>query len=310
MENVLSFTEVRENAKGRWFGIMAALGISVGDGRHTACPLCGPGNNSHRFRFSENDDGNGMWICTQCGGGDAISLVQQVFKCDIKEAFEAVSKVTGIAHLSIPKERKASPEEFRRLLKGSYKVRKGDPVDKYLKNRGLSDIPFNIFYCPKCYELETRKHQKAMLAIFSAPDGEALTIHRTYVKDGKKLDIKSPKKIMTPLKPMAGGAVRLYNGKPEVLGVCEGIETAMAVHELYKIEVWPCLSAILLEKFEPPDWVHTVNIYADNDYTYTGHRAAYTLANRLVVKNQLKAEVFVSKNGDFLDDLNERGAHV
>lgn len=299
MENILDFTEVKESARGRWPGIYGALGIKILDKVHGPCPLCG---GKDRFRMDDKD-GQGTYICNQCGAGDGFELVKQVLKCDIKEAFEAVSKVVGIAHMSVPKERKASPEEFRALLKGSYKVKENDPVGQYLKNRGLSDIPADIYYCPKCYESETRKYQKAMLAIFRAVDGEAVTIHRTYIHDGKKLDIKSPKKIMTPLKPMAGGAVRLYNGKPEVLGVCEGIETAIAVHELYKIEVWPCLSAILLEKFEPPDWVHTVNIYADNDYTYTGHKAAYMLANRLVVKNQLKVEVFISKNGDFLDDL-------
>src|SRR4030042_132709 len=247
-ENI-KFDEIREKAKGRWFGIMQALGIQVGDGGHTGCPICGPGQNKHRFRFSEKE-GNGVWICTQCQGGDGFSLVQKVLGCDIKEAFEAVAKVIDVAPSNpITQEKKADPEEFKKLLKASYKVKKGDPVGKYLKERGLSDIPKNIFYCPACYEFETRQDQNAMLAIFRAPDGEALTLHRTFIKDGKKLDVKAPRKTMSVLdgKKMTGGAVRLYDGKPEVLGVCEGIETAIAVHEMYGVVIWHCLNENLLE---------------------------------------------------------------
>ena len=89
------------------------------------------------------------------------------------------------------------------------------------------------------------------------------------------------------------------------MGVCEGIETAIAIHELYGVIVWPCLSAQLLQDREPPDFVHTVRIYADNDWNYTGQKAAYTLANKLSLKPyELKVVVYVAKNNDFLDDLN------
>ena len=49
-----------------------------------------------------------------------------------------------------------------------------------------------------------------------------------------------------------------------------------------------------------------LHIYADNDSNYTGQRAAYTLANRLVVKDEF-AQVFVQAPptlGDYLDFLN------
>lgn len=299
----INFDTIKQQAQGRWQGIFAALGISIPtDKKHGPCPICG---GKDRFRMDDKE-GSGSWICNQCGAGYGIDLVQKALKVEVKEAFEAVAGVMGNAIRNpITEEKPVDPEIFRKLLKSSFHVKNNDPVHKYLQGRGLKTFPENtLYYAPKCWELETRQEQQAMLAIFRLPDGEAVTIHRTYLKDGKKLEIKSPKKIMPTLKKMSGGAVRLYEGKPETIAVCEGIETAIAIHELFGEIVWPCLSAPLLEAFEPPDWVFKVNIYTDNDSNYTGEKAAYVLANRLCIKNQLAVDVYHPKMKDFLDDLN------
>ena len=299
----LDFKEIRQQAQGRWQGIFAALGVSIPtDKKHGPCPICG---GTDRFRMDDKE-GSGSWICNQCGAGYGIDLIQKALKIEVKEAFEAVAGVMGNAIRNpITEEKPVDPEIFRKLLKSSYHVKNNDPVHKYLKERGLKDLPEALWYAPKCWELETRKEHQAMLAIFQAPDGEAVTIHRTYIKDGKKLTgILEPKKIMPVLKKKTGGAVRLYSGKPETIAVCEGIETAIAIHELFGEIVWPCLSAPLLEAFEPPDWVNTINIYSDNDSNYAGERASYILANKLCIKHKLAVNVYHPKFKDFLDDLN------
>jgi putative DNA primase/helicase len=303
---ILDFNEIRQQSIGKWVGIYQQLGISVGDGRHCPCPICG---GKDRFRMDDKE-GRGTWICNQCGAGDGFNLVEKVLSVDVKGAFEAVEKILGIVPKNpITQEKKATPEEFKALLKKSSKVRKGDPVYKYLKGRGLQmdEIPGQIYYTAHAYDYETKKEQDAMLAIFRDPKGEGLTIHRTFIKDGKKMDIKSPRKIMSPVdgKKMNGGAVRLYDGKPEVLGVCEGIETAIAVHEMYGVVIWPCLNANMLEAWEPPDFINTVRIYSDNDWHYVGQSAAYNLARRLSLQPyELKVTVHLPKMKDFLDDLN------
>ena len=55
---------VKREATGKWVSILSGLGVEVSEDpkKHTACPICGPGNNSHRFRF-DNLDGSGSWIC-------------------------------------------------------------------------------------------------------------------------------------------------------------------------------------------------------------------------------------------------------
>lgn len=301
---IVDFDQIKKDATGRWLGIYQALGISAGDGRHTGCPICGPGQNAHRFRMDDKN-GSGSWICTHCGAGDGWSLIQKVLGIDFKEACEEVGKIIGYVEKNpVSPETKASPERLRELFVNSVPIKIGDPVTKYLKNRGLSDFPPTLRYAAKCWEYETKKEQEAMLAVFSLADGEAVTIHRTFLADGQKMDIKSPRKVMPPLKKMNGGAIRLYPQEGETLGIAEGIETAIACHQVCKIPVWAAVSAGLLEAFKPPVWAKKIEIFGDRDETFTGEKAAYILANRLVTKDKLKVNVSISKYGDFLDDLN------
>lgn len=302
---MLDIDRIKTESIGRWAGVMAALGIPVGDGRHCPCPFC---KGKDRFRWIDQE-GKGTWYCNQCNphAGDGFGLVQKMLGVDFIGACDAVGSVLDIAKKNpLTQEKEVTPERLRELFKTSQRVKKNDPVHKYLKGRGLTEYPSTLRYTSKCYETETKQNQEAMLAVFRDPQGEALTIHRTYIKDGKKLNIKSPKKLMTPLKKMTGGAVRLYEGKSEVLGVCEGIETGIAVHEMYGVVMWPCLNANMLEAWEPPkNWgLVAVKIYADNDWHYIGQSAAYNLAKRLSLEPyNLKVTVHLPKMKDFLEDL-------
>jgi len=284
---------------------MAAFGIDVGDGRHTACPICGTGRNNHRFRFDDKG-GKGTWICNQCGAGDGFKLIQEVLKVDFREACEEIAKVLGsVSKCIVDPEPKTTPKIFRAMLKKSFHTKQGDPVHEYLKGRGLSDLPESLWYCPQCWEYETKTEQQAMLAIFSLQNSEAVTIQRTFIKDGKKMDIDAPRKTMPPLKKMTGGAIRLYPCESGTLGVCEGVETAIAVHEMHGCSVWATTSANLLEAFQPPPGIRRIEVYADNDMTLTGAKSAYVLANRLIVQDKIPASVLIAetRGGDFLDDL-------
>jgi len=286
---------------GCWHGILSRYGIDVGDGRHKSCPLCG---GKDRFRFDDKD-GRGTWICNQCGASDGLGLLMKKLGIEFIEACEEVGKVIGtVKENPISPEKKASPEKLRELFLSSTPIKAGDPVTKYLINRGLSDFPPTLRYAPKCWEYETKKEQNAMLAVFSLAEGEAVTIHRTFIKDGKKLDIEAPRKVMTPIKKMAGGAVRLYPEDGEVLGVAEGIETAIGCKEYFKIPTWAALSASLLEGFKPPIGIKEVIIFSDNDENYCGQKASYTLANRLFTE-RMKVEVHIpiKVGDDWLDEI-------
>ena len=92
MKSIDIIREVKLKANGHWQGILSALGADVPLNQHTACPHCG---GKDRFRF-DNKDGDGTFICNQCGAGDGLDLIQRVLNVDITEAAKAVAEIIGI----------------------------------------------------------------------------------------------------------------------------------------------------------------------------------------------------------------------
>jgi len=294
-------TDIKAEAKNRWFGIFQALGIAVGEhGKHTACPICG---GKDRYRFDDKD-GSGSWICNQCGAGFGVDLVIKVLNCDFADAVKAIRKVIGSADISAPQpEAKITPAALNKIYSESRFYSLGDPVDLYLRNRGLTVKYDKLRYHPNCWEPETKSTMPAMLATYQLADSTAITMHRTFLtRHGNKANIENPKKLLPILKPMCGGAIRLFEPENNMIGVAEGIETALAVKQLTNIPCWSTVSSVLMEKFEPPEGIKFVMIMGDRDITFTGEKAAYTLANRLQIKG-FTVEVHIPKQGDWLDEL-------
>jgi putative DNA primase/helicase len=66
-----------------------------------------------------------------------------------------------------------------------------------------------------------------------------------------------------------------------VLGIAEGIETALGALKRTGVPTWAAYSATLLEQFQPPETVKKIVIFGDNDESFTGQKSAFVLAHRL-----------------------------
>jgi len=298
--------DIKDEVRGRWPGLLSQLGISVGTGKHQFCPICSPGvEKSDRFRFDDKD-GSGSYICGQCGAGDGWALVMKCLSIDFREAVRVIEGVIGKAPKTpINNGLQYKPEILRQMYRDSTPLTGNCLGSRYLKNRGLKTFPSTLRLLKQCYEPSTKTKMPAILATFSAPDSEAITIHRTFIsQDGKKANVENPKMTMTPKRPMAGGAVRLFPAESEI-GLAEGIETAIAVHELYNIPVWATLSASLMKSFEPPKSVKNIIIYCDADNNFCGQSAAYALANRLYLAHYAVSVETPDHGTDYLDMLND-----
>src|SRR5579864_4184849 len=108
------------------------------------------------------------------------------------------------------------------------------------------------------------------------PAGPATSTRPTSRPQAPRRALK-PCECSAPEKMPPDSAVRLAPAGP-VLGVAEGIETALAAQLLFGFPVWACLSAGQLTTFEPTIGTQRLVVCGDNDADGTGQRAAYTLA--------------------------------
>lgn len=282
----------KELATGRWGYILPALGISEDflRDKHGPCPVCG---GKDRYRYDDLE-GRGSWICNQCGPGDGYKLLELVNGWSFTHALGEVRRLLGdspmpAAMVQAPKaddlQRKVAA--MRRVWDASLHVEKGDPVWTYLNRRvGLEIVPACLRFHPAlAYRHEDGEitHHPAMVAAVTYPDGMGASLHRTYLtSDGRKAAVPSAKKLM-PGKPLQTASIKL-GAYSDVLGVAEGIETALAASRRFGFPVWSCVSSGLLEAWEPPADLGRVVVLGDNDTKFAGQAAAYRIAHKLACK--------------------------
>lgn len=303
--------DVKQRAHGRWTEILASLGVDerILKRRNLPCPLCG---GTDRFQYTDRF-GEGNYHCRHCGAGGGFKLLQAVKGMDFNAALQAVERCVGSSPPA-PRAPTADPsaEQIKKLARKIWEeampVQAGDPVDRYLAGRELSmaSYPRVLRLHPALgfYEKDaggkSRKvaEYPAMLACIQGPDGHAVTLHRTYLQDGRKAAVSDAKKVLSS--GINGAAVRLFEPTDE-LALAEGIETALAVHLATGKPVWAALSAGNLERLWLPESVRSICAYADNDADghFDGQAFAYALARRLKKDEHCsgprRVQVFVPK---------------
>jgi putative DNA primase/helicase len=334
-----NFKQVKQVAHGLWLQtIFPALNVpseylslkNIKNG--LPCPNCGG-----RDRFSLTDwQGNGDYHCRGCGAGDGFEFLRLLRGWTKSEALSAVAGVLGWHSLiDIPVSfttpvirQSASPQVSvdsdavrynKWLRKTSRPVSFGDPVDLYLKRRGLSllEYPEVLRYHP-CLTYHSSEGEilgrfPAMVAIVQNPEGRMVALHRTYLTmDGHKAPVPKAKKQTKCIFPgaISGGAVRLFP-QAEVMGVAEGIETAIACCLLYGIATWAALSAEGLKSIVLPDSVKHVLIAVDNDpESRTGEKKSLELSKRLEAEGRTYQRIMPEQPGFDLADYLFHGETV
>ena len=306
--------KTKDAAHRRWRGILIALGVSEEFlvNRPGKCPLCG---GKDRYRWDDKD-GGGEYFCNGCGPGDGFDFLMKYHEWDFATTAAKVDAVIGIAPIgSAPKAH--DPAYAKRKLTELWKhdqTRSDSPIVKaWLMKRGLSVFPKPLrgnVAVPYTFEGKEHGAKPCMLAQILGPDGSGQSIHRTYLGDFPGSVNGRVKKIMTPVDTIRGGAIRLFPATG-TLAIAEGIETAIAVHEMTGLPAWSVVSAGGMESFVPTPEIRNIAIYADNDRKFAGQRAAYILAHRLIAQGfEVSVAIPPGFGTDWLDVHVQQKARV
>jgi putative DNA primase/helicase len=137
----------------------------------------------------------------------------------------------------------------------------GSIVERYLLSRNIAlHVPPSL-RCGRVLRPD-RRPALAMIAAVQAPIGKIVAIQATFLtRRGSKAAVAVPR---IAIGALGAGAVRF--GKPEdVLGLAEGIETALSAQQLTGIPTWACLGASRMHRVAIPDHVRELHLFGDND---------------------------------------------
>jgi phage/plasmid primase-like uncharacterized protein len=301
--------EVIADASGKWPYLLDDLsGGALSDAiaswqkspnHHVDCPMCG---GKDKFRLFKDFAEMGGGVCSHCGTFKrGVALLAALNNVDSRDAFKEIAKwqrgeeVTPTVHtrppIAAPK-----PPDTRRAKKKIWETQRqsvaidGTLAEQYLVGRGIesADISKKLRFHPGMDYFDSGEQKSlgtfaCMIAPVTNKAGKIVCLHRTFLgPDGKKAPVPKAKKLMEKAEDLNGCAVKLFPATT-VLGVAEGIETALAAYAAARIPVWCCISAGLLECVDIPKSVKHVVIFADLDRSGTGLRSAEKLGERLTV---------------------------
>lgn len=261
------------------------------------------------------DVANGRWYDHEAGeGGGVLDLIQREQKCGVAGALRWIENIGEYIPPVRPIEdnaaRASSLKDAAMRIWRDARPLSGTLAERYLSSRGLRSESPDLRFHPNCPfgkgEGGDQRFVPAMVGLVRSPaDGLPVAIHRTELShEGCKVDRKM-------LGPCHGGVVMLSQAEPDSgIGICEGIETGLAVIALGGSPVWACLSAGSIAAFPLLGGIPKLTVFADNDKA--GIEAAQKVAQRWVgIGAKVSIQAPKLRGDDFADALaRERKGEV
>ncbi len=328
--------ELKKGAAGKWPDILQELAPELENAlanapEHVPCPRHGGENG---FRLFDDYVETGGGVCNTCGFyRDGFVLLAWLKGWELRRTLAEVGRWLGAEPSrpstrprAVPTPTPKDPARARAAIESVWKQTRpiaGTPAERYLERRGIwrSNMSPVLRFHEGLPYYKGRGKSAVRLGVFPAliapvlsAAGELVSLHRTFLDEqGNKAPVPEVKKMMSACAPLNGAAIRLF-AAGTVLGLAEGIETALAARAIARIPVWSTLNRVLLEQVDLPATVRHVVIFADKDASYDGMASAETAAERLVAQGR-SVEVVCpgqpipagEKGLDWLDVLNRFG---
>lgn len=138
----------------------------------------------------------------------------------------------------------------------------GTDAETYLRWRAIDQIwPPTLRFAPALRHPEGQRPWPALVGAIQDAGGRICAVQRIFLNPGGAGKPEGITRKMT-LGPMRDGAVRLGR-VGRVLGIAEGIETAMSCRQIYSLPVWAACGAARMHQLHIPDEVEHLIIFGD-----------------------------------------------
>ena len=283
-----------EMARGRWSELLPHFGVDASflKNTHGPCPICG---GKDRFRWDDKDS-KGGYICSGCGSGDGFNLVQKVTGKGFTQIAAEIDAWLGRTFAGtpgyLPKPVGEEEDQRKAMIRVWSECSKPTPITPggiYMAHRTGRDRVWAGFMEHRAIGVAGNAHP-ALVGKIASFEGRAINLHLTLLTpSGEKASVEPSKRVMKGKLP-DGCAIRIGDAGP-IMGVAEGVETAVSASIMYGIPVWACVNGTLLSKWMPPALAKEIVVFGDNDRNFAGQAKAYTLANRLEVIHKRRVTV-------------------
>lgn len=300
-------TEMKRRMSGRWLSAFNALAPALSQaisklGENVPCPVAG-GTDGFRLFKDANFTGGGVKQSLRVIP-EGIDMLMWVNDWSFPEAYDALSewldgKSVKPGPVYLPKLKEVDETSLRAWLNRiwgeslpltetlSYPARAYFSYRRVLRAALRSkDIRFhpNLNYKGKGGVL--LGVYPAILCLVRNNAGSPVGIHRTFItKGGLKVEMeegyKTRKLTPTVSKESKGRVIRVTDPAAGIIGIAEGLETALSVFEARSFPVWPGLSNTMLQSFVPPTGVHTVINFLDKDRNKASENSAVIVEQNL-----------------------------
>ncbi|MBX9689224.1 MAG: toprim domain-containing protein [Candidatus Obscuribacterales bacterium] len=241
-----------------------------------------------------------MHCWSGCDGGQVLREISKIM--ELPDKVISLKRTTPAPNTTTP------CVWVKSLWHNARTIVQGDLAARYFQARGitLERFPDSLRFAPTCKITGEANliSLPAVLARFDDRDGRLSTVHRIYLQEpGRKADVDRPKRICSS--PAKGGAIRLFE-PAKVIGIAEGIETALACFVDTGIPTWATYSSSLMPFVTLPERIESVVIFGDNDLSGAGQKAATQLQTRLLKEGKSVQMLIPPEQGrDWLDVLND-----
>lgn len=283
-------------------------------GKEFPCPKTGSGKT--KFSFFRDADIRGAAFHRDEGGlPDGIEVIAWYENVSKSKAMDIIIDICGgdlssvsasviqhtqqvlrDAQLISPDEAAKRKANIDKIWSG-VKAIQGSKAETYLRSRGIKGDPAswnNLFFHGSLKYKEDEKSpwtsHPGMLAIVRDTDSKSLTLHRTFLADDGqgKANVSRQKMMLAQPRPLKGACIRIdqpvETPAGKLIGIAEGIETALSIREATGCPMWVGISDRIMEQVIFPDDVKFVVVWADIEPSGAGLRAAETLRSILEPK--------------------------